>query len=48
MVILDNLNYRTVDGERVYERTTVEVDNPSLEEQPDALFTRSYLERVSR
>lgn len=48
MVILDHLNYRTVDGERVYERTTVEVENPSLEKQPDALFTRSYLERVSR
>jgi outer membrane lipoprotein-sorting protein len=48
MVIIDHLNYRTVNGERVYERTTVEVENPSLEEQPDALFTRSYLERVSR
>ena len=35
-------------GDKVeYERTTVEIKNPSLNKQPDSLYTKEYLERVN-
>ncbi len=48
MVIVDHLVHRTVEGRRVYERTTVTVRNPSLARVSDAIYTRDYLERVTR
>lgn len=48
MVIVDHLVYRTIDDRRVFERTTVTVRKASLAPVPDAVFTRDYLERVTR
>ena len=48
IVIEDALAGRTIEGEFRRERTVITVDKPSLQELPDAVFTRQYLERVSR
>ncbi|TVR01201.1 MAG: outer membrane lipoprotein-sorting protein [Spirochaetaceae bacterium] len=48
MVILDHLVSRTINGRTVFERTTVTIRNPSLAPLADAVFTRDYLERVTR
>ena len=48
MVILDHLVSRTISGRAVLERTTVTIRNPSLAPLSDAVFTRDYLERVTR
>ena len=48
IVIQDELRGREVDGEMRQERTIISVDKPSFRDVPDSVFTRSYLERVSR
>lgn len=47
IVIQDELRGREVDGEYRNERTVISVENPSLRDVPDSVFTRAYLERVS-
>jgi outer membrane lipoprotein-sorting protein len=48
IVIQDELRGRQVDGQFKHERTVITVSNASFQELPDMVFTRSYLERVSR
>ena len=48
IVIEDALAGRTIDGVFRRERTVISVEKPSLRTLPDAVFTRQYLERVSR
>jgi len=48
MVILDHLKARKI-GDRIeYERTTVTIKEPSLAILPDSVYTKEYLERVSK
>ncbi len=47
IVILDHLIYMEVSGKNVYERTTISIDNPSLKELPDTVYTKEYLEKVN-
>ncbi|AFG36177.1 outer membrane lipoprotein-sorting protein [Spirochaeta africana] len=46
MVIIDELQGRTIDGRFRNERTIISVDRPSLRDLPDMVFTRAYLERM--
>lgn len=48
MVILDHLKYRTVDGKKKFERTTIKIKNPSVKKIPDSVYTKEYLEKVNR
>ena len=48
MVILDNLQGRTVNGSFVNDRTTITIAKPSLESLPDALFSKAYLEKFAK
>ena len=48
MVILDHLKARTISGKIEYERTTVTISKPSLSTLPDSVYTKEYLEKVSR
>jgi outer membrane lipoprotein-sorting protein len=48
MVILDNLQGRTVNGSFVNDRTTITIAKPSLERLPDALFSKAYLEKFAK
>jgi hypothetical protein len=48
MVILDNLQGRTVNGTFVNDRTVVTITKPSLEHLPDALFSKAYLEKFAK
>jgi outer membrane lipoprotein-sorting protein len=48
LVILDHLKARTIGGKIEYERTTVTISKPSLSSLPDSVYTKEYLERVSR
>lgn len=48
MVLVDNLVSRKINGVVEYQRTTVTISEPSLAAQPDTLFTKEYLEKVSR
>ncbi len=48
IVIVDALAGREIDGRFRNERTIISIDRPSLGELPDRVFTRSYLEQVSR
>ena len=47
IIIQDHLVSRKVGDKVEYERTTVEIKNPSLNKQPDSLYTKEYLERVN-
>jgi hypothetical protein len=48
MVILDHLKSRKI-GEKIqYERTTVTIKKPSLSILPDSVYTKEYLERISK
>ncbi len=47
IVIQDELRGRRIDGQFRNERTLIAVDRPSLQNLPDMVFTRSYLERFS-
>jgi len=48
MVILDHLKAKTISGKIEYERTTVTIKKPSLSTLPDSVYTKEYLEKVSR
>lgn len=48
LVIQDNLKYRQVNGKTEYERTSVLVSRPSLKPLPDSVYSKDYLERVSK
>ncbi|MCF7929384.1 MAG: outer membrane lipoprotein-sorting protein [Spirochaetales bacterium] len=48
MVIQDELRGRTIDGQFKHERTLIKVEKPSFQELPDMVFTRAYIERVSK
>lgn len=47
IIIQDHLVFRKVGDRTEYERTTVDIKNPSLNKQPDSLYTKEYLERVN-
>ncbi len=47
IIIQDHLVFRKVGSKTEYERTTVDIKNPSLNKQPDSLYTKEYLERVN-
>ena len=47
IIIQDQLVFRKVGDKIEYERTTVDIKNPSLNKQPDSLYTKEYLERVN-
>ena len=47
IIIQDHLVFRKVGNKTEYERTTVDIKNPSLNKQPDSLYTKEYLERVN-
>ena len=47
IIIQDYLVFRKVGDKIEYERTTVDIKNPSLKKQPDSLYTKEYLERVN-
>ena len=46
IVIQDELRGREVDGEFRNRRTMIEVEKPSLQEVPNMVFTRTFLERA--
>ena len=48
MIILDNLQGRTVNGSFVNDRTVITIAKPSLERLPDALFSKAYLEKFAK
>ncbi len=48
IVIQDHLVFRRVGEKTEYERTMVTIKNPSLNKQPDSLYTKEYLEKVNR
>jgi len=48
IVIQDHLVFRRVGDKTEYERTMVTIKNPSLNKQPDSLYTKEYLEKVNR
>jgi hypothetical protein len=48
MVILDNLQGRTVNGTFINDRTVITIAKPSLEHLPDALFSKAYLEKFAK
>ncbi len=48
MIILDNLQGRTVNGNFVNDRTVITIAKPSLERLPDALFSKAYLEKFAK
>lgn len=48
IMIQDHMVFREVEGKKIYERTTVTIKDPSLNKQPDSLYTKEYLERINR
>ena len=48
MIIVDQLKGRKVDGKFIGDRTQITISKPSLAKLPDTLFTKSYLEKVSK
>jgi len=48
MLIVDAIRGKTIGGKFLNEKTQITIARPSLERQPDALFTKAYLEKVSR
>jgi len=48
IIIQDQLVFRKIGDKVRYERTTVTIKNPSLNKQPDSLYTKEYLEKVNR
>ncbi|WP_304224316.1 outer membrane lipoprotein-sorting protein [Gracilinema caldarium] len=48
MIIIDHLQFKSINGKVEYERTTVTVSKPSLKSLPDTVYTKDYLERVAR
>ncbi|GAB1484362.1 hypothetical protein MASR2M78_31800 [Treponema sp.] len=48
LVIQDQLRAKKIGGKMEYERTTVSISKPSLKALPDTVYTKAYLERVSK
>jgi hypothetical protein len=48
MVIQDHLRSKKIGGKIEFERTTVIITKPSLKPLPDTVYTKEYLERVSK
>lgn len=48
MVIVDHLRSKNIGGKQVAEQTKVTVSKPSLNPLPDTVYTKDYLERVSK
>jgi outer membrane lipoprotein-sorting protein len=48
MLIVDAIRGKTIGGKFINEKTQLTIAKPSLVRQPDALFTKAYLEKVSR
>jgi hypothetical protein len=48
MVMLDYFKSRIINGKTEYERTMISISRPSVEQLPDSLFTKEYLERVNQ
>jgi len=48
MVILDHLKMKKIAGKTEYERTTVTIRLPSLSTLPDSVYTKEYLEKVTK
>ncbi len=48
MIIVDGLKGRKIDGNFVGDRTQITIRKPSLAKLPNTLFTKSYLEKVSK
>jgi outer membrane lipoprotein-sorting protein len=48
MVIQDNLRSKKIGGKTEYERTTITISQPSLKALPDSVYTKEYLEFVSK
>ncbi len=48
MVILDHLKSKKIGDTVEYERTTVTIKKPSISSLPDSVYTKEYLEKVSR
>ena len=48
IVIVDQLKGKVVNGNFVGDRTQITISKPSLAKLPDNLFTKAYLEKVSR
>jgi len=48
IVIMDQLKGRVIDGKYIGDRTQITISKPSLAKLPDNLFTKAYLEKVSR
>ena len=46
--IIDHLAGARVDGEFVNERTIVTIRKPSFADVPDSVFSKAFLERMSR
>ncbi len=46
LVIQDNLMYKVINNKREYARTTITIANPSLEELPNIVYTKEYLQRA--
>ncbi len=48
LVIVDHLVSKVISGKTEYERTTITIRNPSIKALPDSVYTKEYLERISR
>lgn len=48
VVIVDTLKSKVVGGKTEYEQTTIEIGKVSVKPLADSLYTKEYLERVSR
>jgi outer membrane lipoprotein-sorting protein len=48
IVIDDHLKSMSIGGKTVYEQTSIAIEGPSLQRQPDSLYSKEYLEKVTR
>ncbi len=48
MVILDHLKMKKIGDKIEYERTTVTIKKPSISTLPDSVYTKEYLEKVTK
>lgn len=48
MVILDHLKSKMIGNTIEYERTTVTIKEPSITRLPDSVYTKEYLEKVTK
>jgi hypothetical protein len=48
ILIVDALRGKTIGGKFLNEKTQITIAMPSLANQPDSLYSKAYLEKVSR